>query len=99
MENRRVTPDPLTGPGPYLVNLQPKDDLRALLSMGGQAVLDGHFVDPFQMMAQALADDYKSGAITFDAKTGQACAHQRAVSLLRQRKVEFSRRLRLRQTE
>ena len=66
-----MTPDPLTGPGPYLVNLQPKDDLRALLSMSGQAALDGHFVDPFQMMAQALADEYKSGAITFDAKSGR----------------------------
>ncbi len=71
VENRRVTPDPSTGPGPYLVNLQPTDDLRALLSMSGQAALDGHFVDPFQMMAQALADEYKSGAITFDAKTGR----------------------------
>ena len=71
VENRRVTPDPWTGPGPYLVNLQPEDDLRALLSMGGQAVLDGHFVDPFQMMAQAMGDEYKCGTITFDAKTGR----------------------------
>jgi hypothetical protein len=69
-KNKRVTPDPLAMPGPYLIKLAPKDDLRAGLSVAGQAVLDGHYVDPFQLLAQAMADEYKSGTITFDPKTG-----------------------------
>jgi hypothetical protein len=70
VDKKRLTPDPKM-PGPYLVNLQPEDDLRAQLSISGQAVLDAYFLDPLQMMAQALADEFKKGTITFDAKTGR----------------------------
>jgi hypothetical protein len=69
-DNKRVMPDPQTNPGPYLVNLLPDDTLRAHLSVAGTAVLDGYYVDPFQAMAQAMADEYKAGTITFDEKTG-----------------------------
>ena len=71
LDNKRVLPDPRLGPGPYLVKLQPTDDLRAQLSVSGQAALDGYFVDPFELMAQAMADEYTNGTITFDAKTGR----------------------------
>jgi hypothetical protein len=70
LEKERVSPDPRTSAGPYLVSLTPKDDLRAHLSVSGVEVLDGHFVDPFEEMAQAMAAEYASGTITFDAKTG-----------------------------
>lgn len=69
VENKKVTPDP-KNPGPYLVNLPVADALRPQLSVSGQAVLDGYFVDPFQSMAQAMADEYNAGTITFDPKTG-----------------------------
>ncbi len=69
-DSKRVTPDPNTQPGPYLIALTPKDDLRTRLSVRGQAVLDGFHVDPFELMANALADEFKAGTITFDAKTG-----------------------------
>lgn len=68
-EAKRIKPDPKTDPGPYLVDLKPADELRARLSISGQQVLHGYFVDPFQMMAQALADEFKSGAITFDPQS------------------------------
>ena len=71
MESKRVSPDPQTAAGPYLVNLPPQDELRARLSISGAEVLDGHFVDPFQEMAQAMANEYKAGTITFDPKTGR----------------------------
>jgi hypothetical protein len=69
-ENKRVTPTPRTTSGPYLINLPPKDELRARLSVSGQAVLDGYYVDPFQLLAEAMADEYKAGTIMFDPKSG-----------------------------
>jgi hypothetical protein len=68
VEAGSVRPSPSAAPGPYLVTLT--DDLRARLTVAGQAVLDGYEIDPFQLMAQAMADEYKAGTITFDAKTG-----------------------------
>jgi hypothetical protein len=76
LDNKRVSPDPASQPGPYLVTLAPKDDLRTRLSVRGQAVLDGYTVDPFELMSQALADEYKAGTITFDAKTGHLARAQ-----------------------
>lgn len=69
--SRRVSPDPANAEGPFLVALAKDDPLRAHLSISGQAVLDGYHVDPFEAMAQAMADEYKAGTISFDAKTGR----------------------------
>ena len=69
--NRRVSPDPANLPGPFLVALAKDDELRARLSVSGQAALDGYFIDPFEAMAQAMADEYKAGTLSFDAKSGR----------------------------
>jgi|SRR5579871_2366404 len=69
-DKQRVAPDPDTQPGPYLVTLPPEDGLRDHLSVRGRSVLDGYYVDPFQLIAQAMADEYKAGTIAFDPKTG-----------------------------
>ena len=63
-------PDPTTAPGPYLITLAKDDPLTAQLSISGQAVLDGYYFDPFQLMAEAMAQEYAVGTITFDANTG-----------------------------
>ena len=70
VEHKCVVPDPKTAPGPYLVTLPSDGALRAELSVSGLALLEGYFCDPFQLMAEAMAQEYDAGTIGFDAKTG-----------------------------
>lgn len=70
-DGKRLTPAPKPGAGPYLITLPPNDALIAQLSVSGLTVLEGYFVDPFQAMAQALADEFKKGALTFDPKSNR----------------------------
>lgn len=69
-DGKHVYPDPEDQPGPYLVTLAPNDALRDRMSVRGRAVLDGYYVDPFELMAQAMADEFKAGTIAFDPRTG-----------------------------
>ncbi len=70
VEHKCVMPDPTTEPGPYLVTLPRDEALRGGLSVSGLALLDGYFCDPFQLMAEAMAQEYDAGTLAFDAKTG-----------------------------
>jgi hypothetical protein len=69
LQAKAATPPPGPDmPGPYLVVLT--QELRTRLSVSGQAVIDGYNADPFELMADAIADEYRAGTITFDPATG-----------------------------
>jgi hypothetical protein len=46
------------------------DPLRAKLSVAGWNVLAAYFMDPYDMVAEALAQEFRAGVISFDEATG-----------------------------
>lgn len=67
---RCVTRPDRTGAEPAVL-VQIKPEVEKELSPRARAALDGYFVDPAEMIARALADEYEhAGTMAFDTTTG-----------------------------
>lgn len=67
--DKRVWPASSDGVTP--IELRGADDpIRSRISVEGWQVLNAYFIDPYDMIADALAQEFKSAALSFDSATG-----------------------------
>ncbi len=67
--NNRIWEPSATGVVP--IELRGKTDpIRAKISVAGWQVLNAYYMDPNDMLAQALADEFKTGTLAFDQASG-----------------------------